>query len=238
MRSASSAGETITRGNQEVQISIPKRAETFNGASSSKESQLINFSAADMIKSRMYSSQASSSVVDDDGSMKSGCGASKAAGTANNSACKLNKAAHSNCSSSHTNSEESGESGYHSRLCMDFNHDADASESCSCSGASYTENSSHNEMVKIKNLLQTPNSNGTTSISKTHFESILKYILTDYVRIKNENENLKREVDGKNETIEQLRKALDDRKVNFIVFLFLICINFNFSVLILGSWGL
>ncbi|CAF0793101.1 unnamed protein product [Brachionus calyciflorus] len=40
MRSASSAGETITKTGQDTQLSIPKRAETFNGASSSKESQM------------------------------------------------------------------------------------------------------------------------------------------------------------------------------------------------------
>jgi hypothetical protein len=39
IRSASSAGETITRNNQIVHVSVPKRAETFNGASSSKENQ-------------------------------------------------------------------------------------------------------------------------------------------------------------------------------------------------------
>ena len=39
MRSASSAGETVTRNNQIIHVSIPKRAETFNGASSSKETQ-------------------------------------------------------------------------------------------------------------------------------------------------------------------------------------------------------
>jgi hypothetical protein len=42
MRSASSAGETVTRNNQIIHVSIPKRAETFNGASSSKETQNLS----------------------------------------------------------------------------------------------------------------------------------------------------------------------------------------------------
>jgi hypothetical protein len=42
MRSASSAGETVTKSNQEIHITIPKRAETFNGASTTKDSTMIN----------------------------------------------------------------------------------------------------------------------------------------------------------------------------------------------------
>jgi hypothetical protein len=222
MRSASSAGETITRGNQEVQISIPKRAETFNGASSSKENQMcsINFNTTDLLlsKSRMYSNNSSANQVN----RESGGGSGSAVKASSNICSKLNNK-HSNCSSSHANSEESGESGYHSRLCMDFNHDADASESCSCSGASYfesTQNNNMSEIVKLKSLLPPPGgSTTTTSISKTHFESILKFILTDYMRIKNENESLKKELDAKDRTIDQLRKAYDERKVR---------LNFNF----------
>ena len=37
MRSASSAGETVTKSGQEAHASMPKRAETFNGASTTKD---------------------------------------------------------------------------------------------------------------------------------------------------------------------------------------------------------
>lgn len=56
MRSASSAGETITKAGLDTQISIPKRAETFNGASSSKESQMsiININSDLFQKSKVF----------------------------------------------------------------------------------------------------------------------------------------------------------------------------------------
>jgi hypothetical protein len=60
MRSASSAGETVTRNNQIIHVSIPKRAETFNGASSSKETQNlssdINGKLINKLKPLFYSS--------------------------------------------------------------------------------------------------------------------------------------------------------------------------------------
>lgn len=61
MRSASSAGETITKCSQDNQICIPKRAETFNGASSSKESQMsiININAELFQKSKIFQSNSS-----------------------------------------------------------------------------------------------------------------------------------------------------------------------------------
>jgi hypothetical protein len=42
MRSASSAGETMTRANHDPHTSIPKRAETFNGASSKDLNLLLS----------------------------------------------------------------------------------------------------------------------------------------------------------------------------------------------------
>ncbi len=47
MRSASSAGETATRSNQDIHASMPKRAETFNGASSKEMNISMNINGTD-----------------------------------------------------------------------------------------------------------------------------------------------------------------------------------------------
>lgn len=51
----------------------------------------------------------------------------------------------------------------------------------------------------------------TTSISKNQFESILKTILNDYMRIKNENEMLRKQLEIKNGTNPEVR-VVDSEK--------------------------
>ena len=63
----------------------------------------------------------------------------------------------------------------------------------------------------------------STTISRTQFEGILKSILKDYVRIKNENEQLRRELDSKNESIHLLKAAKqEDTQVRKIVWFFIL----------------
>ncbi len=138
----------------------------------------------------------------------------------------------------HTNSDLSADSGYHSRLCVDLNHDIDG-ENCSCTFfENNNPNSKFNKLKMLKNnsnlnrqtnngcsnkssFSSTTSSSSTTStcgssiaecntpatttmnnqnppsIPRAHFESILKYILNDYVRLKNENDTLRKELDEK-----------------------------------------
>ena len=214
MRSASSAGETITRGNQEIQASIPKRAETFNGASA-KDTQIATISInSDLIKSRVYTTTANQILEngDEDCSRRIMKNISNCSG-------KMNIMGNSNCSSSDAgvshqsngNSEESGDSGYQSRLCMDFNHDVDNAETCSCTFESGKSMKQLSDLIHLKRLFA---NDATPSISKTHFESIIKSILTDYVRVKNENEDLKKNMASKEKTIDYLKKTVDECKVS------------------------
>lgn len=141
----------------------------------------------------------------------------------------------------HTNSDLSADSGYHSRLCVDLNHDIDG-ENCSCTFfENNNPNSKFNKLKMLKNNSNlnrqtnngacsnkssfsstTSSSSSTTStcgssttgsntpstqttmtnlngasMPRAHFESILKYILNDYVRLKNENDTLRKELDEK-----------------------------------------
>jgi hypothetical protein len=104
---------------------------------------------------------------------------------------------------------------------MDFNHDADGGcDNCSCAGSGYSA-VTDGDVTKLKTFLNVPSSGAGSAagpVSKSHFESILKFILTDYMRLKNENESLKSEVDGKNRTIDELRKSLDAQKVCISLF--------------------
>lgn len=202
MRSASSAGETITRSSQDIQVSIPKRAETFNGASSSKESQMstLNNLNSDLLKNRVYKNAISSGCIHSLLSNNIQSNASEA-GTTN----------------SQTNSDLSADSGYQSRLCVDQNHDIDG-ENCSC--AFFENNKILNRKASNASSPDTnstssssSSSNTTTQISREQFESILKVILGDYMRIKKENGDLKKEIDNKNKSIDLLKKAMDEYKV-------------------------
>ena len=229
MRSASSAGETITRSSQEAHVSIPKRAETFNGASS-KESQMSSINInADILKARVYKNAISAGCIN--GLMN---GSAKIDGSATSGAT-ISSSSDSGCSVVNSNiiisSDLSADSGYHSRLCVDQNHDT---ENCSCTvfdsnlnkikqlslanrkanGKSNSKSSNGTSASSCSN--STSSSSGTTSIPKTHFESILKYILNDYVRLKSENESLKRELEAKNGSLGVLKSTMEECKVGIV----------------------
>ena len=125
---------------------------------------------------------------------------------------------------SNTNSDLSADSGYHSRLCVDLNHDLD-SENCSCSfyethnirplsyrKSTVSTSSNGSNSISISN---TSSQNSSTTIPKSHFETILKSILNDYVRVKAENENLRKELEIKNKSISLLKSTMDECKVKF-----------------------
>ena len=63
------------------------------------------------------------------------------------------------------------------------------------------------------------------SIPKAHFESILKFILDDYMRLKNENEMLRTQLNKKDKSIDTLKSTMEECKVkireNLFHFLFL-----------------
>lgn len=199
MRSASSAGETITRGNQEVQISVPKRAETFNGASSSKEGQLstININS-DLLKSRVYSSSINNQMIESDGQRNcSETGVSASSRKSNNSEEESNSA----------------DSGFQSRLCMDFNHDTDDNH-CTClpNYENLKDLKQLNELIRLRKMSENSQSGKNVAVQKSHFENILKFIVTDYMRVKNENEGLKKELESKVRSIEVLQTRMEEIK--------------------------
>jgi hypothetical protein len=92
---------------------------------------------------------------------------------------------------SHTNTDLSGDSGYQSRLCVDLNHECDSDTySCPCDV---------NKIYQEKNKITSP---------KEQVESMLKCLLNDYVRVKDENESLKIEVELRGKTIDALHENL------------------------------
>jgi hypothetical protein len=212
-RSASSAGETITKSGQEAQISVPKRAETFNGASTTSSASTTTSSTASSASS---SAHLQSNIM----MMKTSASNNNVMlNIMNNLMNNNSKKATTNTATDHSSSSgttttsesETADSGYHSRLCMDFgpNQDLDNVSEVSCMCYANNNNSNNNrQLSELRKFLRSnkdstassssSSSNTTTSVSKAHFEAILKVILNDYMRIKNENENLKRELDSKN----------------------------------------
>jgi hypothetical protein len=227
IRSASSAGETVTRNSQEVHASVPKRAETFNGASS-KECPMSNINInADILKSRVYKNAISASCIHhSDHDKKNENRGSKESGKMN----KHHHHHHHHHRHHHngdvgTNTDLSADSGYHSRLCVDQNHDTDP-ENCSCTFIfeSGTANKNFNDQRLSENcealdqdtLLEDVNQQNTSqaSMPKAHFESILKFILDDYMRLKNENENLRTQLSKKDKSIDTLKSTMEECKVS------------------------
>jgi hypothetical protein len=245
MRSASSAGETITRSNQDIQISMPKRAETFNGASSSKESQIqsININA-DLLKSRVYKNAMSAGCINgldaiggyNINSLIIGEQQAKMINGVGTTLSTNSNGSDGAVSHSHTNSDLSADSGYQSRLCVDLSHDIDG-ENCSCSF--YENNQIINSLSNSKNRMHIHTHNGLAGLTKkqqqqlhntqlpmpplstlptrialAHFESIIKNVYNDYLRLKTENENLKKELDDKNKSIDLLKASMNEIRVN------------------------
>ena len=98
---------------------------------------------------------------------------------------------------SNATSDTSADFGYHSRLCVDLNPDLDG-ENCSCS----LEGNANSQAASSAGGKKGAKACGggrrsATSITRGQFEGILKTILGDYVRIKNENEVLRRELEAR-----------------------------------------
>ena len=187
MRSASSAGETASRSNQEIyHTSIPKRAETFNGASAAKENN-ISMNINEISKSRNHKvSSSSSSFIN--------CGSSISSGSNNDT----------NVKNLNLNTDLSGDSGYQSRLCVNQNHELDG-ESCVCTCCSEYSNKNSNE----EDIL----SCSKTSSYKLRLEDLVRYIIKDYVKLKEENSCLKEDLENKQKTIDSLQQKFDSIKV-------------------------
>ena len=241
IRSASSAGETVTRNSQEMHASVPKRAETFNGASS-KESDAININA-DILKSRVYKNEKKSDHLHHHHHHHG------------HEMAKSHNIIHT---------DMSADSGYHSRLCVDQNHDIDP-ENCSCTAIRENADSQSNLSQKNGKIMQrkthsdTNNNlaeqqkeatvagetdessdvfiqqqqqNGTStaaSMPKAHFESILKFILDDYMRIKCENETLRSQLETRNKSIDMLKTTMEECKVQFLRSFFFLPQIFEFE---------
>jgi hypothetical protein len=224
IRSASSAGETVTRNNQEMHASMPKRAETFNGASS-KECPMSNINInADILKSRVYKSAVSAGCIHH----HHGGHDKKSESRSSNESVKMKKHHHHHHQNGDgvTNTDLSADSGYHSRLCVDQNHDVDP-ENCSCTfifeNTSASKSFNHkrpNEKCEvldqdtlIEDIHRRHQQASHASIPKAHFESILKFILDDYMRLKNENEMLRTQLNKKDKSIDTLKSTMEECKV-------------------------
>ncbi len=111
------------------------------------------------------------------------------------SACSTNSD-----SISHTNTDLSGDSGYQSRLCVDLNQEYEnETYSCACD-----VNKIYQEKSKTISL-------------KDQVESMLKCLLNDYLRVKDENESLRIEVELRGKTIDTLHENLVWR-LTFLLF--------------------
>lgn len=168
MRSASSAGETVTQRHvaQDPHISMPKRAETFNGAS--LKDSILNINA-NLLQT----------YLNKDGPEKS-----------DSLAIRYIAA----------NSDLSSDFGYHSRLCVDINHDIDG-DNCACS----LSDANHSLLKSGKKIA---GEKDATLISKGQFEGILKTILNDYMRIKGENEQLRRDLEISDSSLAKIKSSL------------------------------
>ncbi len=202
IRSASSAGETVTRNTQDPHVSMPKRAETFNGASSSKESQVTTLNLnANILQSYLHKTNNISESDSGEGSSKT---VSKTSSNASDTLAVRPI----------VNTDLSTDFGYHSRLSVDMHQDIDG-DICSCSV--FDGNHSVNNNNKIKNSKSLngrksiPEENKLMSLTKGQFESILRTILSDYMRIKSENEQLRKEIEISNSSLEKIKSSLGSR---------------------------
>ena len=191
MRSASSAGESSSRVNPDVyHTSVPKRAETFNGASSSKETN-ISLNINEISKTRAHKVSTSSSSY-------MNCGSSISSGGSNNDTHLTN-----------LNTDLSADSGYQSRLCVNQNHELDG-DSCACT--CFTDFNNNNNK-NINNDNSQDESYRAASAYKLRLEDLVRYIIKDYVKLKDENTSLKEDIENKQKTIELLQQKVDSIKV-------------------------
>lgn len=164
MRSASSAGETVTKYNTDASInahlSIPKRAETFNGIS--KDSQTIDTinlnsdlasKSRDIFKNSIDLSDINPYLLSNESNQKQ----------QQSSSADLNN----------------------------LNQDNGSSSNCSS--------------LSIEQL-------NKSKINKNHLENILRFILSDYMKLKTENQSLLKELEIKNKSIDLLRATMDECK--------------------------
>ncbi len=190
MRSASSAGETSSRTNPDIyHTSVPKRAETFNGASSSKETNIsLNINEISKTRSHKVSTSSSSYI---------NCGSSISSGSSNND---------TNITNLNLNTDLSADSGYQSRLCVNQNHELDG-DSCVCTCFSDFNNSKN---INNDNSQEEPS---RATPYKLRLEDLVRYIIKDYVKLKDENTSLKEDLENKQKTIELLQQKVDSIKV-------------------------
>lgn len=91
-----------------------------------------------------------------------------------------------------------------------MNHDTDC-EHCSSCDVSLNNKKSNN--------CSTTHKTNDSKISISQFEGLIKFILTDYMKIKDENMHLKNELELKIRKIELLKKAIDSISVSVLSFL-------------------
>ena len=116
----------------------------------------------------------------------------------------------------------SADSGYHSRLCVDQSHETDP-DNCSCSRRHTLDHVDVNhrksdvacDALEQETLVMEEVSQQLplASMSKAHFESILKFILDDYMRLKSENEMLRSQMSKKDKSIDMLKLTMEECKV-------------------------
>jgi len=182
MRSASSAGETITKHNMDLaaHLSIPKRAETFNGTSKDSQIDSVNLNADLVAKARIFKNSVNLSDVN-----------SYLVDELNNNK-QYNQQNNQQKQQQQSFSADSG-------FCVDLNHDVvDGSSNCSS--------------MSLEHLNNEYSKQSTAKINKSQLESILRFILNDYMRLKNENEVLNKELEIKNKSIDILRNTMDECK--------------------------
>ena len=103
------------------------------------------------------------------------------------------------------NTDLCGDSGYQSRLCVNLNHELDG-ENCVCTCCL-----DNKQNISPENNIQDELS--TSKAYKLQLESLVRYIIKDYVKIKEENASLKEDLDSKRKTIELLQEKVELIKV-------------------------
>lgn len=224
-------------------MSMPKRAETFNGASSTSKEEL-NISCAEMLKSRMMYMKTSSSSSSSSSSNTTTTTTTTAATNSFNESASHHHNNNQDDVKSDKAAETAVDSAYHSRVAVDNVCSCEpaaksSSSSCvaCCGGGNATttsksvsrKSSGISRVGAIDESSSIPNGTTTTaSIPRAHFESMIKFLLNDYIRVKNDNDVLKRELVSRDKTIDVLRKAIDECQVRINLFIKLF--NFLFFI--------
>lgn len=243
---------------------MPKRAETFNGASSTSKEEM-NISCAEMLKSRMMymkTAVASNTTTTMNTATNSSClndlsscnhdhdhHASSSSSSSSTTGSNEDAKSVSNRLSLETTTTTGGvDSAYQSRVGVDMNIMDGEECSCvfvggdmsrkstgcvSCAGGYKSVSRKSSGISRVATIDEGKSLNtGTASIPRAQFENMIKFLLNDYIRVKNDNEGLKRELQTKDNTIDVLRKAIDECRVfimRFILYIYINCKDFNFD---------